>query len=145
MLQAQQGDYRQTGATIEALKKAARTAGIEAEAACGIFLDNPREVKTADLRAQVGLVISAKDRDKVRHLPAGITFKQLPKAQCLVAEFPFRTKLSVWLGVMRVYPALAQAAAARKLERVPALEIYREHATITYLMPIVPAEASAAK
>ncbi|MEK7474600.1 MAG: GyrI-like domain-containing protein [Candidatus Coatesbacteria bacterium] len=145
MLQSQQGSYRQTPATIEAVRAAARSVGVEPEAACGIFLDNPREVKTADLRAQVGLVIAAKDREKIRRLPAAITYKHLEKAKCLVAEFPFRAGLSVWLGVMRVYPALNQAAAARNLERVPALEIYRDHATITYLMPIVPKESPAAK
>jgi len=80
----------------------------------------------------------------VRKLPAEITYKDLPKEKCLVAEFPFRTKLSVWLGIMRVYPAMARAAAAANLERVPILEIYRAHSTITYVMPMVQAEKPAA-
>jgi DNA gyrase inhibitor GyrI len=140
MVQDQKGDYGQTGRTIGALRKTAKAAGIESEAGCGIFLDNPREVKKENLRAQVGLVIKASDKDKVRRLPAEIKYKFLPQSKCLTAVFPFRTKLSIMAGIMRAYPALQKAVAERKLQRVPALEIYREHVSITYLMPIVPKE-----
>ncbi len=51
--------------------------------------------------------------------------KTLPVTTCISTEFPFRGKMSVLLGILRVYPAVQKFAQSNQLDNLgEVVEIY---------------------
>ncbi|MDD2622513.1 MAG: GyrI-like domain-containing protein [Bacteroidales bacterium] len=73
---------------------------------CGMYYNNPQTTDVADLRSDVGCLLEAKDSNKVTMLEAKYNIKTLAQGDYIVAQFPFKGKMSVFLGIMKVYPAI---------------------------------------
>ena len=87
-------------------------------------MDNPDKVPESKCRAYAGWVIhgevrgpkndflscinilqlDAKDKDSVAS--AGLKLRYFPPTTCVSTVFPYRTKLSILVAVLKVYPAL---------------------------------------
>ena len=66
----------------------------------------------------------------------GYKIIHLPKPNYVVmASFPFRNTLSIYMGIFRVYPKLKDYIVSRGLCAYPALEIYTPTA-IEFVMPL---------
>jgi hypothetical protein len=103
----------------------------------GLFLNDPAATRAEDLRSLVGWLLDAKDAGKLDLVRAKYGVMEYGPFRSMVANFPFRTRLSPLAGIIRVYPEIRRHAAAKGYRLMPALEIYDEAgATITYSMPV---------
>ncbi len=132
----QKGDYGQTAKTINTVANALKEAGITPESGFGIYYDNPRQVKKADLRADAGMIVAAADWKKAAKLRKQFKSRVFAKQNCLVTEMPFRGGISIYVGIMKAYPVLAKVAEEKKAQMTSVMEIYVPGKTITYVLPI---------
>ncbi|MDV6235477.1 GyrI-like domain-containing protein [Leptospira ellisii] len=134
------GDYRNVGQTFETLQKELPLSGIKDFKLFAIYLDNPNDVPKEKLRCEVGAILS----EPIGTLPSGLslplTIRTIPARKYLLAEFPLKNFLSIFLGIYKVYPKLFRACEAQgcDLKGRPSMEIYEpltERRT-TYLLPL---------
>ena len=119
------GDYRETGQVIDKLY--ARLLGedaIEPSRGFGLYYDNPKKVKKENLRSIAGCILDKQDENRVDYLKKNYTIKYYPPAMSVVAEFPFKGTLSIFMGILKVYPRLAEYITQHDYSPGPILEIY---------------------
>jgi hypothetical protein len=103
------GDYKQSPIFMDKIYNSLlNNDNIETYKGFGIYYDNPRKVEKSKLRSEIGCILEVKDSAKVDELKSRYNIKSYPKALCLVAEFPYKGKLSIFIGIMKVYPALGK-------------------------------------
>ena len=119
------GDYSQTPKVSDKIyyallneEKIATTKGI------GIYYDNPKKVEKEKLRSDIGCIVENTDSATLTRLSEKYQIKTLPQSDFVVAEFPFKGKLSVLFGIMRVYPALDKFNKEHGYIESPITEIY---------------------
>lgn len=119
------GDYRQSGTVMDQLHYALlNDHKVETFKGYGQYFDNPKTTEKSKLRSEAGCVIEAKDLDKVRDLDQ-FKSKYLPERNAMIAEFPYKGKLSVLFSILKVYPALNKYAKRNGLNDAgPVNEIY---------------------
>ncbi|MBM9501211.1 GyrI-like domain-containing protein [Leptospira sp. 201903071] len=134
------GDYRNVGVSFEILQKELPAKGIQNFKLFGIYLDNPNEVSKEKLRSEVGVILT----EPLARVPEGLSLdlklRTIPEKKYVLAEFPLKNFLSIFLGIYKVYPVVFQACETRgcNLKEKPSMEIYEpltEHKT-TYLVPL---------
>lgn len=108
----------------------------------GIYYDDPDTVPENDLRFAVGSILAegpeaTPDHTELsKYLSDGFKLIHFPKPEfAVVATFPFRTTLSIYLAIWKVYPRLKQYIASRGLCAYPCLEIYDSN-VIHFVMPL---------
>lgn len=103
----------------------------------GIYYDDPVEVKKKDLRSEVGVILEKKDYFKINKIKKKFKVKRLNRINSVVAELPFKTRASVILGIIKVYPAFKKYMKEKKYKQNYSIEIYDvPNQKITYLIPI---------
>ncbi len=101
------GDYRQSGVVMDRVYYSLlNDYKIETFKGFGIYFDNPQKVETSKLRSELGCILEESDINRVSELEGNFKIKTFSKGKCIVAEFPYKGKLSVMFGIMKVYPAL---------------------------------------
>lgn len=101
------GDYKNVGTTIDRIYyNLLKQEDVECFRGFGIYYDNPQKVEKSKLRSEVGNILEKPTPDILDQLKPKYQIKTLEKQKFLVTEFPFKGKLSIFLGVMKVYPAL---------------------------------------
>ncbi|XP_060766898.1 testis-expressed protein 264 homolog [Neoarius graeffei] len=107
----------------------------------GVFYDDPKKVPGPKCRCAVGSILSEGDQRPSAELQElyekfGFRIFTFPEVTHVVSSrFPNRTRLSIILGVLRVYPQLNCYIKDRKLCAHPFLEIYRNR-SIYYMSPL---------
>ncbi|XP_058229545.1 testis-expressed protein 264 homolog [Hemibagrus wyckioides] len=107
----------------------------------GVFYDDPKKVPAPKCRCAVGSILSEGDQRPSAELQElyekfGFRIFTFPEVTHVVSScFPYRTRLSIILGVCRVYPQLNCYIKDRKLCAHPFLEIYRNQ-LIYYISPL---------
>jgi len=107
----------------------------------GVYYDDPQQVNTADLRYCVGVILSEGDATTDEsHLKAYLDhgFKEIkfPSVDhSVLTQFPFSNTLSIFIGVARVYPKLAEYIHESKLCAHPMIEIY-DNNNIIFMAPL---------
>ena len=99
-------------------EKVATTKGI------GIYYDNPKKVEKDKLRSEIGCIVENVDSVTLARLAKKYQIKTLPQCDFVVAEFPFKGKLSVLFGILKVYPALDKFNKEHGYIESPITEIY---------------------
>ena len=101
-----------------------------------------KAVPETDLRFAVGQILSPNPEtpaiaaEMELMTSHGFRIVHLPKPSYVVsALFPFRTTLSIYIAIFRVYPKLRQYISQRNLCAYPAIEIYRDD-FIEFIMPL---------
>lgn len=119
------GDYRQSGMVMDQIYYALlNDHKVETFKGYGQYFDNPKTTEKSILRSEAGCIIEAKDVDKVRDLDQ-FKSKYLPERNAMIAEFPYKGKLSVLFSIMKVYPALNKYAKSKGFNDAgPVIEIY---------------------
>jgi preprotein translocase subunit SecF len=119
------GDYMQSAKVGNSIyytllndEKIATTKGI------GIYYDDPKKVAKEKLRSEHGCIIENVDSTTLARLAEKYQVKTLPQSEFVVTEFPFKGKLSVLLGLMKVYPALEKYYKEHGYIESPVTEIY---------------------
>ena len=119
------GDYSQTGKVSDKIyytllndEKIETTKGI------GIYYDNPKTVAKDKLRSDIGCIVENLDSVTLTGLTEKYQVKTLPQSEFVVTEFPFKGKLSILFGILKVYPALDKFCKEREYVESPISEIY---------------------
>jgi hypothetical protein len=97
---------------------------IETFKGIGIYYDNPKKVEKAKLRAESGSILENADSATIAKLAEKYKVKTLPQSDFIVAEFPFKGKLSVLFGIMKVHPAFENYIKEHGYVDNPITEIY---------------------
>lgn len=119
------GDYSQSPIVMDKIYNALVKEKIKSTVGCGIYYDNPQEVEKSKLRSEQGCIIDVKDSVIITDLQKRYKVKTIPETDYLVAEFPFKGKTSIMLGIMKVYPAINQYVKANGLsEKGVVIELY---------------------
>jgi len=132
------GSYRKTGPSVDAMMKLAEIRKVNPVAGFGKYYDRPDQVEESKLRSDAGIIIDDKDLAAFKELPQGVHYAQYPVTRAMVADFPLRGFLSIFLGIYKVYPALMDYQEAKKYPATYSLEIYelRNRRTV-YAFPIL--------
>lgn len=109
---------------------------VETFSGVGIYYDNPKETPKNELRSKAGCIIEPADAEKVKQLGSKYKTLEIPRKKYVTAEIPFRGGLSVFAGIVKVYPAISAYMEKKGYGKVPAMEIYDHNKTIIYLFEI---------
>jgi hypothetical protein len=101
------GPYMETGKIIMKLSKDLAGDNIVTKRAFGIYYDNPGKVAQDKLRSVAGSILEENDAQKASGLTR-YNVKEFPATKAIVAEHPYVSKMSIILGIMKVYPKLAK-------------------------------------
>ena len=107
----------------------------------GIYYDDPEGVPPDQLRAAVGPILAvggekADPGEMEKCVKEGFKITYLPKPSFVVtARFPFRTTLSIFIAIYKVYSKLRDYISQRNLCAYPAMEVYTD-SEIIFLMPL---------
>ncbi|MBN2520073.1 MAG: hypothetical protein JXB17_06190 [Bacteroidales bacterium] len=105
------GDYRQTGVVMDEIYyKLLNDFQIETYKGYGKYFDNPTKVEKNKLRSEAGNIIEEKDLDKLNELPQDYLLKKMAEEKFITTEFPYKGKISVIFGIMKVYSAINKFA-----------------------------------
>lgn len=101
------GDYQQSPVVMDRVYNSLlNNEKIETFKGFGIYYDNPQKVEKSKLRSEVGCMLEDRDTSKINDLKLKYKVKTYPKGQYIVTEFPYKGKLSVIVGIMKVYPKM---------------------------------------
>ena len=119
------GDYKGVGQVMD--KIYSRLLGedaIETSRGFGLYYDDPKKVKKENLRSVVGCILDKQDENRIDYLKKNYQIKYYPASKSVVAEFPFKGKLSIFIGIFKVYPKLAEYIKQLNYTPGPIMEIY---------------------
>ena len=102
-----QGEYNQSAAIMDKIYFALLNEDkIETFKGFGIYYDNPQKVEKSKLRSEAGCILENKDIDKLPILENKYAIRTFLEKEYIITEFPYKGKPSIFLGIMKVYPAL---------------------------------------
>jgi len=132
------GEYKNVGPVMDALYYDLKDKHeIETTKGFGIYYDNPRKVDKDKLRSIVGCIVENKTIEDLSHLTEDYGVKEYPSSKSLVAQFPYSGKISIIIGVFKVYPKLSAFIEQKKYPQTPIMEIYDQpNKTIEYIAPV---------
>lgn len=98
---------------------------IEATKGIGVYYDDPQKVKIEKLRYEAGEILEGVSEEKLSQLKEKYQIRTLPKGKYLTAEFPFKGFPSIFIGIMKAYPAMRTYFEENKINSTqPSQEIY---------------------
>lgn len=109
---------------------------IEAFKGFGIYFDNPKETAEEELRSLAGCIVETADTAKVKALGNKYKIMEIPERRYVTAEIRHRGQLSIFAGIVKVYPSIEKYMKGKNYPSVPAMEIYDRNKTIIYLFEI---------
>lgn len=120
------GDYQESGVIQKKIyDELISKANIETFKGVGIYYDDPGEVATDKLRSEIGCILEEDDLEKIDMLKdMNFHIKEIASAKYLYAEFPYKNSLSIFMGIIKVYPVLKKYIADNKLTMREMIEIY---------------------
>ncbi len=132
------GPYQETGKIQDEIYDyLLKEQGVETYKGIGIYYDNPKKVPAKQLRSKAGCIIEPEDYNTQINLPGDYKEMTIEKQKMVYAEFPFKSKLSIMLGIMKVYPLMQEYCEKNNFTFRESIEIYDVPAKkIFYLMPI---------
>ncbi len=132
------GPYQLIGPVCDSVCRAwHETGGTDADLGFGLYYDNPRKVAKNQLRSLGGCIIPADRAQEFAGKTLPFRIAQLPGGRAVVARFPFRGRMSIMVGAMRVYPKLGRHITEAGLPDGPMMEIYDMKAgEIRYIRPL---------
>ncbi|TCO08914.1 GyrI-like domain-containing protein [Natronoflexus pectinivorans] len=120
------GDYKKIGKVMDHVYEVLlKDLNIETFRGFAIYHDDPNNIPALELRSEAGCVIEDPSREIIERITQKFQIKVIPHQKYLTTEFPYRGKLSVIVGVLRVYPAIKKQAKQKMLlENGLVIEIY---------------------
>lgn len=101
------GSYKQSGTVSdEVYWDLLNNYDVETCKGIGLYFDNPKDTETEKLRSEIGCVLESIDTPNLESIKAKYNTKELPKGDYPTIKFPYKGKLSVIVGLLKVYPAL---------------------------------------
>ena len=132
----QKGDYQQTGQSIRKISTELSKLGITGRNGYAVYWDDPDKVRREDLRSEAGIILNPEDLEKVKGFEGLFKTKIFEKTRFMVARFPFKSSLSILVGVFKAYPAIGKYAQEHGYLPTFAIEIYEFKKQIVYGIPV---------
>jgi hypothetical protein len=127
------GDYSKVGEPMMKVDQQLRNAGIKSTRGFGIYYDNPQTVPSSSCRSFIGNVIEEKDYPRLEEIKKlGFRIDTIEKKSSFVVEFPYKNKMSFFVGPLRAYPVLSKKLQTSGCKPSLALELYDMSAKMTY-------------
>ncbi len=119
------GDYSKVGPKMDELYYDLKdNFSIETTKGFGIFYDNPQRVSKDQLRSVVGCIVEGKAFSDLEKAREKYGVEEYPASKSIVAEFPYQGKMSIIIGLLKVYPKLSEYVQKRQLKEAPIMELY---------------------
>lgn len=118
------GDYSNTGEVMDRIYNDLKKDNVDAERGFGLYYDNPREVEESKLRSIVGCVLERDYINRIDELRKKYRIEEFPQNQCLTTSFPYKGTLSIYMGIIKVYPKLSEEIEKGGYKMVPVMEMY---------------------
>lgn len=119
------GDYKNVGPVMDKIYYDLKDKyDIETTKGFGLYYDNPREVDAEKLRSIIGCIVEEKEENDLKNLISKYGIKSYPASKSVVAEFPYHGKVSIMLGIFKVYPKLSKYINENRHPSTPVMEIY---------------------
>ena len=119
------GDYKQVAPVMDEMYHTLRdTFAIETTKGFGLYYDKPGEVPAAELRSAVGCIVEGRTADELAAMSLPYGVREYPASMSVVADFPYTGRLSIILGVLKVYPVFSKYIAGKNHPHTPVMELY---------------------
>lgn len=118
------GPYHKTGVVMDEIYDSLLKDKIETYKGFGIYYDSPQNTAKDQLRSIGGCIVETKDLEKLKQLKNKYKIAQFPASTVLTTDFPYKNKLSVVLGIFKVYPVINKYMQKNNYQSVPIMEIY---------------------
>ncbi len=129
------GDYKLIWDKMNDLYEVLIAEDISTTMGIGIYYDDPATVVKEELKSDGGVVIDEEDISKLDLNSDKYKIQNLEKTDYAVITFPFKSKLSYIVWMMRVYPELwAYLIENKYSEEGPAIEMYDIDNNLIYYM-----------
>jgi hypothetical protein len=110
---------------------------IATEKGIGIYYDNPKKVPKDQLRSKAGCIVDEPLIAKLADLPTNYKIMKIDKQKMIYSEFPFKNKMSIFIGIMKVYPKMQKYCEENEVMFRESIEIYDvPKQKIIYLMQL---------
>ncbi len=129
------GDYKETGPVMDKIYYDLIEDEIETTKGFGLYYDDPAKVDASELRSKIGVILEPEHKDKIEFIKTKYNYNVLDVEKYVVTSFPYYNKMSIIMGIMKVYPKLAEYVSENDLQMNAVMEIYDiPNKRITYLM-----------
>ncbi len=119
------GEYKGVGPVMDAIYYDLRNNySILTTKGVGLYYDNPQKVPKEKCRSIAGCILEEKDVRRIDELKKKYMVREYPTSNCVVGEFPFKSKMSIIIGIIKVYPELGKYVDEKEYAMGPTLEIY---------------------
>jgi len=119
------GEYKNVGPVMDNVYYDLKNKyGITTTKGFGIFFDDPKTVNRDKLRSIVGCIVESKLINDLGDLRSSFGVYEYPKSKSVVAEFPYKGKKSVIIGILKSYPKLSSYSNSKNYASVPVMELY---------------------
>ncbi len=119
------GDYKNAGSVMDKLYYDLKdNYKIETTKGFGLYYDNPQDVAKEELRSIIGCIVEEKTIEDLKDLNNKYGIQEYPISKSVVAEFPFKGKMSIILGIFKVYPKLGAYLEKHEYSPAPVMELY---------------------
>lgn len=119
------GEYKNVGPVMDEVYNGLKDDfGIETTKGFGLYYDNPQEVSSGKLRSIVGCIVEGKTIEDLESIDDRFLVKEYPASKSVVAEFPYKGKMSIVIGVFKVYPKLTAYIEDKSYAQTPIMEVY---------------------
>lgn len=119
------GDYKQSGVIMDKIYYSLLEQDkITTYKGFGIYYDVPGETPAEQLRSIAGCILEKADWNSENVLKDKYNLKVMAESNFIYCEFPYKGKISVIMGIMKVYPALNKYFQQQNITRVPIMEVY---------------------
>ena len=110
--------------------------GVSATRGFGLYYDEPGSVPDEKLRSIAGCIVEKESQNKLQAPSPKFRTAFIKESGSIVVRFPYKGKISVLLGVFRVYPVLDRYITEKGLSSGPVMEIYDiKNGIISYVVP----------
>ncbi len=136
------GDYKNVGPIMDKLYYDLKdNYALETTKGFGLYYDNPQEVNKKSLRSVVGCIVEGKTIDELKKVGDKYGVREYPSSKSVVAEFPYKGKMSIILGIFKVYPKLSAFIKEKQYVKTPIMELYDQpNGMIEYIASVNLAE-----
>lgn len=119
------GEYKNVGPVMDKVYYDLKNKyGIATTKGFGIYYDDPKKVSNDKLRSIIGCIVESKSINEIGELRSSFGVYEYPKSKSVVAEFPYKGKMSVIIGILKCYPKLSAYIDSRNYASVPVMELY---------------------
>jgi len=110
--------------------------GVSATMGFGLYYDKPETVPEKKLRSISGCVVEKEYQHRLQAPSPKFRTGSIPESNAIVARFPYNGKISILIGIFRVYPQLSRYTSEKELAAGPVLELYDvKNGSISYIIP----------